>query len=142
MDADSDGYHISTLLLTYFYRYLRPLIDEGHVYIAQPPLYRIEIGKNSFWVLDDKERDRILKKYKKSIDDVQLTRFKGLGEMMPQTLYETTLNPRTRRLLKVEIQPGCEAETDTVLSELMGDDPKPRFRLITEHASEVNELDL
>lgn len=142
MDADSDGHHISTLLLTFFYRHLRPLIDEGHVYIAQPPLYRIDIGKTTHWVLDDKERDAILKKAKKKAEEVQITRFKGLGEMNPETLFETTLNPKTRRLLKVQVASQDEVQTDALLSELMGKSAESRFRFITEHAKEASELDV
>ena len=140
-DADSDGHHISTLLLTFFYRHLRPLIKAGCVYIGQPPLFRVDIGKKTYWVLDEKERDALLKKNHKKIEDVQISRFKGLGEMMPQTLYETTLNPATRRLLRVEIAQGDEEITESVVSELMGRDPEPRFRFIMTHADEAENLD-
>ena len=140
-DADSDGHHISTLLLTFFYRQMRPLIDAGCVYIGQPPLFRVDIGKKTYWVLDEKERDALLRKNHKTIEDVQISRFKGLGEMMPKTLYETTLNPATRRLLRVEIAPGDEAETERVMSDLMGNDPKPRFQFVMEHADDARELD-
>lgn len=140
-DADSDGHHISTLLLTFFYRHMRPLIDAGCVYLAQPPLFRVDIGKKSYWVLDEKERDSVLRKNKKKLEDVQISRFKGLGEMMPQTLYETTLNPLTRRLLRVEIDPNEIEETETIMSELMGRDAEPRFRFIMAHAEEAEELD-
>ncbi|MFA5624649.1 MAG: DNA topoisomerase IV subunit B [Bradymonadales bacterium] len=142
MDADSDGHHISTLLLTFLYRHLRPLIDCGHVYIAQPPLYRIDIGKNTHWVLDDKERDAVLRKAKKRAEDVQITRFKGLGEMNPKTLYDTTLNPKTRRLLQVRVAPEDETQTDALLSELMGRSAESRFRFIKEHATSASDLDL
>ncbi len=141
-DADSDGHHISTLLLTFFYRHMRPLIEAGCVYIGQPPLYRVDIGKKTHWVLDEKERDALLRKNHKKIEDVQISRFKGLGEMMPATLYETTLNPATRRLLRVEIASGEEDETETALSELMGRDAEPRFKFIMAHASEAQDLDL
>lgn len=141
-DADSDGHHISTLLLTFFYRHMRPLIEAGCVYIGQPPLYRVDIGKKTHWVLDEKERDALLRKNHKKIEDVQISRFKGLGEMMPATLYETTLNPATRRLLRVEIASGEEEETETALSELMGRDAEPRFKFIMAHASEAQDLDL
>ncbi|MBR4986630.1 MAG: type IIA DNA topoisomerase subunit B [Proteobacteria bacterium] len=141
-DADSDGHHISTLLLTFFYREMRPLIDAGHVYIGQPPLFRVDIGKKTYWVLDEKERDELLRKNHKKIEDVQISRFKGLGEMMPQTLFETTLNPATRHLLRVEIAPGDEQETEKVVSELMGNDPKPRFKYVMAHADKAGELDI
>ncbi len=141
-DADSDGHHISTLLLTFFYRHMRPLLDAGCVYIGQPPLYRVDIGKKTHWVLDEKERDALLRKNHKKIEDVQISRFKGLGEMMPATLYETTLNPATRRLLRVEIASGEEEETEIALSELMGRDAEPRFKFIMAHAREAQDLDL
>lgn len=140
-DADSDGYHISTLLLTFFYRQMRPLIDAGCVYIGQPPLFRVDIGKKTHWVLDEKELDALLRKNHKKMEDVQISRFKGLGEMMPQTLYETTLNPATRHLLRVEIAPEDEEVTETVVSELMGNDPKPRFNFVMAHADDAEELD-
>ncbi len=141
-DADSDGHHISTLLLTFFYRHMRPLIEAGCVYIGQPPLYRVDIGKKTYWVLDEKERDAVLRKNHKKIEDVQISRFKGLGEMMPATLFETTLNPATRRLLRVEIASGEEDETENVVSELMGRDAEPRFKFIMAHAQEAQDLDL
>ena len=105
MDADADGHHIATLLLTFFYRYLRPLVDGGYVYVAQPPLFRVDVAKETFWALDERERDRILEQARKKNPraTVETTRFKGLGEMMPKVLWETTLNPRTRRLLRVDI---------------------------------------
>ncbi len=141
-DADSDGHHISTLLMTFFYRRLRPLIDAGCVYIAQPPLFRVDIGKKTYWVLDEKERDALLRKNHKKIEDVQISRFKGLGEMMPSTLYETTLNPATRHLLRVEVAPDDAELTEEVVSDLMGSSPEPRFRFIMEHAEEADDLDL
>ncbi|MBI3264546.1 MAG: DNA topoisomerase IV subunit B, partial [Acidobacteria bacterium] len=104
-DADSDGNHIATLLLTFMYRHLPQLITQGKIFLAQPPLYRIDIGKETFWALDDAQRDAIVKKHKGGNGRAtpEITRFKGLGEMMPKVLWETTLNPRTRRLLRVEI---------------------------------------
>src|SRR5262245_31242477 len=98
-DADSDGHHIATLLLTFIYRHMPAIINSGHVFLAQPPLYRIDIGKETFWALDDAQRDAIVKKQKGSNGraNPEITRFKGLGEMMPKVLWETTLNPRTRR---------------------------------------------
>ena len=141
-DADSDGHHISTLLLTFFYRHLRPLIEAGHVYIGQPPLFRVDIGKKTYWVLDELERDALLRRNKKRVEDVQISRFKGLGEMMPETLYETTLNPETRRLLRVEIASGEESETELAMMELMGRDAEPRFNFIMSHAQEAENLDL
>ena len=99
-DADSDGHHIATLLLTFLYRHLPQLIANGRVFLAQPPLYRIDIGKETHWALDDAHRDRILKAHGNGRGTPEITRFKGLGEMMPKVLWETTLNPNTRRLLR------------------------------------------
>jgi len=141
-DADSDGNHIATLLLTFLYRHLPDLISGGHVYLAQPPLYRIDIGKDTFWALDDLQKEAILKQHAKNGNRAtpDVTRFKGLGEMMPKVLWETTLNPRTRRLLRVEIVD--QLITDRVMNELMGKDASARFRFIMERAEEAEELDV
>ena len=140
-DADSDGHHIATLLLTFIYRHLTPLMTHDRIYLAQPPLYRIDIGKDVHWALDDDHRDAILKRHgangRRTPD---ITRFKGLGEMMPKVLWETTLNPKTRRLLKVEITDPIV--TDRVISELMGKDASARFRFIMDRAEEAEELDV
>ena len=139
-DADSDGHHIATLLLTFLYRHLPQLIASGKVFLAQPPLYRIDIGKDTYWALDDAHRDRLLKQYTNGRGSPEITRFKGLGEMMPKVLWETTLNPRTRRLLRVEI--ADQIVTDRVINELMGKDASARFRFIMDRAEEAQELDL
>ncbi len=139
-DADSDGHHIATLLLTFIYRHLPQLIANGRVFLAQPPLYRIDIGKETFWALDDAHRDRLLKQYGNGRAHPEITRFKGLGEMMPKVLWETTLNPRTRRLLRVDI--SDQIVTDRVINELMGKDASARFRFIMERAEEAQELDV
>ncbi|MFW6059543.1 MAG: DNA gyrase/topoisomerase IV subunit B, partial [Phycisphaeraceae bacterium] len=131
-DADSDGNHITTLLLTFLYRHMRELIQEGYVYLAVPPLYRIDIGKETYWAADDDDKARILKENSKGNARPEITRFKGLGEMMPKTLWETTLNPKTRRLLRVALDDALE--TDRVMSDLMGKDASARFRFIMEHA--------
>jgi DNA gyrase subunit B/topoisomerase-4 subunit B len=172
-DADSDGHHIATLLMTFIYRHMPQLIREGRIFLAQPPLYRIDIGKETHWALDEKHKDDILKRAtsgspsapkaraagaergegapasdgregvrgdvvpRKKID---ITRFKGLGEMMPKVLWETTLNPKTRRLLRVEIVD--QIVTDRVINELMGKDPSARFRFIMDRAEEAEELDV
>jgi len=137
-DADSDGHHIATLLLTFIYRHLPQLIASGRISLAQPPLYRIDIGKETFWALDEQQKEQILKKAGRSSPEI--TRFKGLGEMMPKVLWETTLNPRTRRLLKVEI--ADHLVTDRVINELMGKDASARFRFIMDRAEDAVELDV
>ena len=139
-DADSDGHHIATLLLTFMYRHMPGLITSGRVYLAQPPLYRIDIAKETFWALDDGHRDRLLKLHANGRSKPEITRFKGLGEMLPKVLWETTLNPRTRRLLRVDI--SDQIITDRVINELMGKDPSARFRFIMERAEEAEELDV
>jgi DNA gyrase subunit B len=139
-DADSDGHHIATLLLTFIYRHLPQLISSGKVFLAQPPLYRIDIGKETFWALDDAHRERILKQHGNGRGTPEITRFKGLGEMMPRVLWETTLSPKTRRLLRVEI--ADQIVTDRVINELMGKDASARFRFIMERAEEAEELDV
>ena len=139
-DADSDGHHIATLLLTFLYRHLPQLISNGRVFLAQPPLYRIDIGKQTHWALDDAHRDQILKQHANGRGNPEITRFKGLGEMMPKVLWETTLNPKTRRLLRVKITD--QIVTDRVINELMGKDASARFRFIMERAEEAQELDV
>jgi DNA gyrase subunit B/topoisomerase-4 subunit B len=142
MDADADGHHIATLLLTFFFRHMRPLIDQGHVYLAQPPLYRIDIGKQTFWALDDLHKERILKQQVKGNAKPSITRFKGLGEMNPETLKQTTLEPKTRQSLRVTVKDGEQLLTDQVIADLMGKDVAARFRMITENAAEIGELDV
>jgi DNA gyrase subunit B len=139
-DADSDGHHITTLLLTFLYRHLPELIKNGRVFVAVPPLYRIDIGKESYWAADDADRDKLLKEHAKGNAKAEITRFKGLGEMMPKVLWETTLNPRTRRMLRVSIADALE--TDRVVGELMGKDPSARFRFIMDRADEAEDLDV
>lgn len=138
-DADSDGHHITTLLLTFIFRHMRQLIDAGRVYLAMPPLYRIDIGKETHWAADDADKERILKQAKSNAKP-EITRFKGLGEMMPKVLWETTLNPKTRRLLRVEISDALA--TDRIINELMGKDASARFRFIMDRAEEADELDV
>ena len=139
-DADSDGNHIATLLLTFIYRHIPQLLKEGKIYLAQPPLYRIDIGKETFWALGDAQRDAILKKHGNGRGKPEITRFKGLGEMMPKVLWETTLNPKTRRLLRVDV--SDQIATDRVINELMGKDASARFRFIMDRADEAQELDV
>jgi DNA gyrase subunit B/topoisomerase-4 subunit B len=139
MDADSDGSHIATLLLTFFYRYLRRLIEGGYVYLALPPLYRINVGKKTHWALDDNDKARILASLP-SRAKPEITRFKGLGEMNPKTLFSTTLDPESRRLIQVSLDDPLK--TDRVVSDLMGKDPAQRYRFIMDRADQVEELDV
>ena len=139
-DADSDGHHIATLLMTFIFRHMQPLITSGRVFLAQPPLYRIDVGKETYWALDDAHKARLVKLHGNGRANPEITRFKGLGEMMPKVLWETTMNPRTRRLLRVEI--GDQIVTDRVINELMGKDPSARFRFIMERAEDAAELDV
>jgi DNA gyrase subunit B len=141
MDADSDGHHIATLLLTFFFRMLPGLVKAGHVFLAQPPLYRLDIGKQVHWALDDEERDRIIAEAPGNAK-VEISRFKGLGEMTAEELRETTLDKTRRRALRVMID--GELEADRVFSELMGKDPAARYQFIMEKApaADAVELDL
>jgi len=136
-DADVDGSHIRTLLLTLFYRFMRPLIERGHIYIAEPPLYRVQKGKEVHYVYSDAEKDELVRKLGKN---VIVQRFKGLGEMNPEQLWETTMNPETRKLKRVTLKDAEEAER--VFSILMGKDVEPRRRFIIEHAREVMSIDI
>jgi DNA gyrase subunit B/topoisomerase-4 subunit B len=138
MDADSDGHHIATLLMTFFYRHLQPLIKEGYVYLAQPPLFRIDHGKVTLWALDEADRDRLVDTLPKNAKP-EIMRFKGLGEMQPEELARTTLDPATRRLLRVTVENA--EDTDKVLTELMGKDVEARFKFIMERAAQA-DLDL
>ncbi|TWU63375.1 DNA gyrase subunit B [Crateriforma conspicua] len=138
-DADSDGHHITTLLLTFFYRHMPQLIADGRLFIAVPPLYRIDIGKETYWAADEAHREEILAQHGGRAKP-EITRFKGLGEMMPNVLWETTLNPATRKLEKVEIDDHLE--TDRVISDLMGRDASARFRFIMDRAEDAVEIDV
>ncbi|RKH41060.1 DNA gyrase/topoisomerase IV subunit B [Corallococcus sicarius] len=140
MDADSDGHHIATLLLTFFYRHLRPLIEAGAVHIAQPPLYRVDIGKETYWALDEPDRDRIIREKVRGNAKPNIMRFKGLGEMTADELKETTLDVRNRISLRVTIDNALE--TDRIINDLMGKDVSARYKFITEQAGEVQELDV
>jgi DNA gyrase subunit B len=137
-DADVDGAHIRTLLLTFFFRYMSPLIESGHLFIAQPPLYRIERGKQHVYVYSDAEKDQFLTKQKG--DNFSLQRYKGLGEMNPDQLWETTMNPENRTLLQVTIEDAVEA--DRTFEMLMGNEVPPRKRFIQTHAKSVRNLDV
>jgi DNA gyrase subunit B len=139
-DADSDGNHIRTLLLTLFYRYFRPLIEQGFVYIAQPPLYKIVQGKEIYYAYNDEEKNEILKKLSKNKKEIEVQRYKGLGEMNPEELWETTLNPEKRILKKVTIEDAEEA--DRLFTILMGQEVEPRKLFIETYAREVQNLDI
>jgi DNA gyrase subunit B len=140
-DADVDGSHIRTLLLTFFFRYMRPLIDEGHIYIAQPPLYKITYKKQDYYAYDDDERDVLLKRFSKDGNArVDIQRYKGLGEMNPEQLWTTTMNPETRTLLKITVEDAAVA--DHTFAILMGDDVEPRRQFIQKNAKYVRNLDI
>jgi DNA gyrase subunit B len=139
-DADVDGSHIRTLLLTFFFRYMQSLIEEGHLYIAQPPLYRIAYKNNEKYVFTDPAKDAYLKELGVSVDKVTLQRYKGLGEMNPQQLWETTMDPQKRLMLKVSIEDATVA--DQTFDMLMGSAVPPRTRFITTHARDVANLDV
>ncbi|BAJ79376.1 DNA topoisomerase IV subunit B [Acidiphilium multivorum AIU301] len=141
-DADVDGAHIASLLMTFFYRELPELIRGGHVYLAQPPLYRLTQGGKSVYAMDDGERDRLVKTAFKANAKVEISRFKGLGEMPPAILKETTMDPKRRVLLRVLAPPEARAETAEIVESLMGRKPELRFRFIQDHASSVQELDV
>ncbi|AFY78437.1 DNA gyrase, B subunit [Pleurocapsa sp. PCC 7327] len=138
-DADSDGGHIRTLLLTFFYRYQRELVDRGFIYIACPPLYKIERGRNHYYCYSDREKAQIINQFPANAN-YTIQRFKGLGEMMPDQLWETTMNPETRTLKRVEIEDAAEA--DRICTVLMGDRVAPRREFIETHGSRLEFTDL
>jgi DNA gyrase subunit B len=137
-DADVDGSHIRTLLLTFFFRYMQGLIEHGHLYIAQPPLYKVKAGKTEAYVFDDKELETFKKKNKS--DKFELQRYKGLGEMNPEQLWETTMNPENRTILQVNLEDAAEA--DRTIEMLLGSEVAPRKRFIQTHAKSVRNLDV
>ena len=136
-DADVDGSHIRTLLLTFFFRYMPKLIEDGHLYIAQPPLYRVAYKNQVKYVYTDKEKDKVIKELG---EKVNLQRYKGLGEMNPTQLWETTMNPENRTLLLVTVDDA--AESDRTFDMLMGDAVDPRRKFIQTHAKAVRNLDI
>jgi len=141
-DADVDGAHIRTLLLTFMFRYMRPLIENGHVYIAQPPLFKVSRGKQVRWAVDERDRDRVIAEMRG--DDVnakiEVGRNKGLGEMDADELWETTMNPETRTLMRVELEDAVSA--DQIFTVLMGDKVEPRRAFIEANAKYVQNLDV
>ncbi|ACL74394.1 DNA topoisomerase (ATP-hydrolyzing) subunit B [Ruminiclostridium cellulolyticum] len=141
-DADVDGSHIRMLLLTFFFRYMRPLVEQGHVYIAMPPLFKVYKGKEEYYAYDDIELDKIFKErgWRKDDPNVNIQRFKGLGEMNPDQLWETTMNPETRTIIKVDLEDAISA--DEVFCKFMGDKVEPRREYIQMHARDVSNLDI
>lgn len=141
-DADVDGQHIRTLLLTFFFRYMRPLVENGHIYIAQPPLYKVRRNKEEYYVYNDKELKKLLeeKGWNREDNNITIQRFKGLGEMNPEQLWETTMNPETRTILRVEVDDPLN--TDEIFTVLMGEKVEPRKEFITRYAKTVNNLDV
>ncbi|PNX46268.1 MAG: DNA topoisomerase IV subunit B, partial [Thermoplasmata archaeon M8B2D] len=137
-DADVDGEHIRTLLLTFFFRYMRPLIEEGYLYIAQPPLYKLSKGKQVIYAYTEQERLRQIKELGES--GINTQRYKGLGEMNPNQLWETTMDPDNRMTLKVTVDDAVEA--DELFTILMGEKVEPRREFIENHAKEVTNLDI
>jgi DNA gyrase subunit B len=140
-DADVDGSHIRTLLLTFFYRYLPRLAEEGHIYIAQPPLYKLSVGRKEYYAYDEDEREILIKRFKKEgKTKIDVQRYKGLGEMNPEQLWSTTMNPETRTLVKISIEDASQA--DKTFSTLMGGDVEPRRNFIQKNAKYVRNLDV
>ena len=139
-DADVDGAHIRTLLLTFFYRYMRPLIDGGHVYIAQPPLYKVSKGKKEEYAYSDEELDRILEEFGGKDNSINIQRYKGLGEMNASQLWDTTMDPEHRILLKATVEDAIAA--DEIFTILMGDKVEPRREFIQKNAKKVSNLDI
>jgi DNA gyrase subunit B len=142
-DADVDGAHIRTLLLTFFYNQMRPLIEAGYVYIAQPPLFRVARGKEEYYVYDMAERDEAIKRLGNGAGgkgSVNIQRYKGLGEMNPEQLWKTTMDPTTRTILKVEME--GEFLAGDLFEKLMGDEVEPRRAFIEENAKYVRNLDV
>jgi DNA gyrase subunit B len=138
-DADVDGSHIRTLLLTFFFRYMQPLLDNGHVYLAMPPLFKLSIGKKIAYVYDEKERDTVLAEWGET-DKVNIQRYKGLGEMNPDQLWETTMNPDTRNIKQVKLEDFVAA--DEMFTTLMGEEVPPRRKFIEDNALSVVNLDV
>jgi DNA gyrase subunit B len=137
-DADVDGSHIRTLLLTLFYRYMRPLIEKGYIYIAQPPLFKVKKGKSEFYVYNEEELDKKLAEIGR--EGITMQRYKGLGEMNPQQLWDTTMDPQTRTMLKVTLEDAIKE--DAIFTILMGDKVEPRREFIESHAKDVRNLDV
>jgi topoisomerase-4 subunit B len=141
-DADVDGAHIASLLMTFFFTQMRPMIDKGHLYLACPPLYRLTQGARRIYVLDDAEKERVLAEGLGGKGKIDVQRFKGLGEMDAKDLKDTTMNPLTRKLIRVSIDEDEPGETGDLVERLMGKKPELRFQYISENARFVEELDV
>ena len=139
-DADVDGSHIRTLLLTFFFRYMKPLVEQGHVYIARPPLYKVYKGKEEYYAYNEREIEKIQMEKNWKKEDYDIQRYKGLGEMSSDQLWETTMNPETRTMLRVELEDAVAA--DNIFTVLMGDKVEPRKEFIQENARYVTNLDI
>ena len=139
-DADVDGAHIRTLLLTLFYRYFKDLIEQAHIYIAQPPLYKMSQGKKSIYCYSDDEKIELMKSHFDEAQKLNIQRYKGLGEMNAEQLWETTMDPATRKMLRVTIDDAEQA--DAIFDTLMGPEVAPRKKFIQSHAKKVKNLDI
>ena len=138
-DADVDGSHIRILMLTFFYRYMKPLIENGYVYIAMPPLYKVTKGKKEYYVYNDEELERLMQEIGRD-PKPEIQRYKGLGEMSSEQLWQTTMNPETRTMMQVTLEDAIAA--DEIMSLLMGDKVEPRKEFIEENAKLVTDLDI
>jgi len=138
-DADVDGSHIRILMLTFFYRYMKPLIEKGYVYIAMPPLYKVTKGKKEYYVYNDQELEKLLQEIGRD-PKPEIQRYKGLGEMSSEQLWQTTMNPATRTMMQVTLEDAIAA--DEIMSLLMGDQVEPRREFIEENAKLVTDLDV
>jgi DNA gyrase subunit B len=139
-DADVDGSHIRTLLLTFFYRYMTELIENGHVYLAMPPLYKLTYKRKDYYVYNDSERDKVLASFDGEAEKASQQRYKGLGEMNPTQLWETTMNPETRNIMQIRLEDAVEA--DEIFTTLMGEHVAPRREFIEQNALSVSNLDV
>ncbi len=136
-DADVDGSHIRTLLLTFFFRFMKPLVEQGHIYLAQPPLYRLTKNKKHYYAYTDRERDNLMVQLQNSYE---IQQYKGLGEMDPEQLWETTMDPARRLMLRVEVEDAAAA--DEAFTVLMGDKVEPRREFIEQNAKFAENLDV
>ncbi len=139
-DADVDGSHIRTLLLTFFFRHMPGLLSNGHLYIAQPPLYRLKAASSQHWVYSEQQKEELMKTELKGAKKVEVQRYKGLGEMNPEQLWDTTMNPDSRLLLRVTLEDAAAA--DRIFTILMGEDVESRREFIQENAKDVRLLDV